>query len=150
MRPKDAAPFSLKLGEDRHGEDIQIPLGKLHSVRGVITSAYDSHVINGGEVALYYPDDKIPVSSASVTRDDSGFTFSFVPEGDYILRVEYAADVEYDEIPNPPHSTPPTRTETRMLRSYGSADLRLHIDGELSGVIVAVPDLPGQRIQPTH
>ena len=42
----------------------------------------------------------------------------FVPEGDYILQVLFVADAENVEVSNPPHSTPRTRTESHMLRSY--------------------------------
>ncbi len=48
LRTKDAVPFTLKLGEERPGEDITIPLGKLHSVAGSLTAARDGHPLNGG------------------------------------------------------------------------------------------------------
>jgi hypothetical protein len=134
MRPKDAASFAVKQGEERHGEDIQIPLSKLH-------------VINGGEIRLLYPDDKSEAANAS--NDDGGFTFSFVPAGDYILQAASAADLEYVETANPPNSSPPTRTESHPLHNYGPAELTLHIDGDLSGVTIAVPELPEQKSPPS-
>ena len=146
-RPKDAVSFSLSLGEERHGEDIEIPISRMHSVRGSIVAARDGHVINGGQLSLLYPDDKSEVSHTSLTKDDDGFSFSFVPEGDYILRVNSASDNEYVEIPNAPHSMPPTRTETHTVRSYGSADYPLHVGSDLTSVVVVVPDLPGQKSQ---
>jgi hypothetical protein len=146
-RPKDAVSFSLSLGEERHGEDIEIPISRMHSVHGSIVAARDGHVINGGQLSLLYPDDKSEASHTSLTKDDDGFSFSFVPEGDYILRVNSASDNEYVEIPNPPHSSPPTRTETHTVRGYGSADYPLHIGSDLAGIVVAVPDLAGQKSQ---
>jgi hypothetical protein len=148
-RSKDAVPFSLSLGEERHGEDIEISISRMHSVRGSITAARDGHVVNGGQLSLLYPDDKSVASRTSLTKDDDGFLFSFVPEGDYILRVNSASDNEYVEVANGAHSMPPTRTETHTLRSYGSADYPLHVGGDLTGVVVAVPDLPGQKSQST-
>ncbi len=145
-RPKDAVPFSLSLGEDRHGEDIEIPISKLHTVRGSLVAAHDGHLVNGGSLSLLNPDDKTEAGRTSLTRDEDGFTFHFIPEGDYILRVSSAADTEYVEIPNAPHSMPPSRTEARTSRNYGSADYPIHIEADLSGVVVAVPDLPDQKI----
>ena len=100
IRPKDAVPFSLSSGEERHGEDIEIPISRMHSVRGSIAAARDGHPVNGGQLSLLYPDDKSEASNTSLTKDDDGFSFSFVPEGDYILRVNGASDNEYVEVPN--------------------------------------------------
>jgi hypothetical protein len=141
-RSKDAVPFSLWTGEERHGEDIRIPISKLHSVQGSLEAAHDGHVLNGGNLMLLYADDKSMAGSASVTKDEDSFAFSFVPEGDYILAVNYAADNDYQEVPNPPHMEPPTRTETHPLHTYGMAELPIHVDVDLSDVIVKVPDAP--------
>lgn len=146
-RPNDAAPFSLKQGEERAGEDIEIPVSKLHSVRGTIIAARDGHVVNGGRVALLHADDKSEATTANLAKDETGFTFSFVPEGDYILRVTSASDVEYKEIANPPLSVPPTRTETHVLHSYGPADQALHVEGDVSGLTVAVPERGSEKAQ---
>ncbi|HEX3437110.1 MAG TPA: carboxypeptidase-like regulatory domain-containing protein, partial [Pseudacidobacterium sp.] len=132
-RQKDATPFSPKPGEDRTGEDIQIPISQLHNIRGTITAVRDGHVVNGGKVSLLYADDKTEALSTNLMRDDNGFAFIFVPEGDYILRVADASDVEYEDIPNPPHSVPPTRTVTHSLRRYGSTDQPIHVDGDVIG-----------------
>jgi hypothetical protein len=109
---------------------------------------HDGHIINGGGISLLHPDDKSEASSAWLEKDDEGvFQFNYVLEGDYILHVAGAGDYEYEEIPNPPHSEPPTHTESRMLRSYGTADVRLHVRGDVSGVTITVPDPPGQAAQ---
>ncbi|MGO8934680.1 MAG: hypothetical protein ACLPLZ_11370 [Terracidiphilus sp.] len=141
-RRKDGTPFSVKTGEERSGEDIEIPLTKLHVVRGYIVSAHDGHLLNGGKLSLLSSDDKSVIGQTSLTKDDDAFTFSFVPEGDYILHVEDASDNEYREVPNKSDSWPPTQTETRTIRRYGTADQPIHVASELSGVTVAVPDLP--------
>ena len=38
-RKSEAVPFKLGPGEERTGEDITIPLSKLHSISGVVTAA---------------------------------------------------------------------------------------------------------------
>jgi hypothetical protein len=139
MRAKDAKPFDLRQGEEQSGEDIQIPISKLHTVRGVVT-ARDGHALNGGQVTLLYPDDKTQVSEAKITSD-AEFDFSFVPEGDYLLHVSNASDNDYKEIPSCQGCMPPTRTETHVLKSYGTAEVPIHVGDDVTGVSVAVPDL---------
>lgn len=141
-RRKDGVPFSIKSGEERSGEDITIPVSKLHIVRGYIVSAHDGHVLNGGTLSLLSEDDKSIVGKTSLTKDHDVFTLSFVPEGDYVLHVEDASDNEYREVPNKSDSWPPTQTETRTIRRYGTADQPIRVASDLSGVTVAVPDLP--------
>ena len=144
LRPKVATPFLLGSGEERRGEDIEIPASKFHTVRGGIVSAHDGHVVNGGMLSLLNADDKSVAASASVEKGDESFTFNLISEGNYILRVDYAADNDYVEIPNPPNSSPRTRTEARPLHYYGRTELPIHVDAELSGVMVTVPELSSQ------
>lgn len=140
LRAKDAKPFSLTAGEERPGEDIALPLGKLHKVQGVLVAHHDGHVLNDGFVSLLFADDKSPVGNTSVSKEDGTFSFAFVPEGDYILRVDSAADVRFDEIPNPPGTMPPTQTEKHTLRNYGTAEIPIRIESERTGITVDVPD----------
>jgi len=144
-RQSDAVSFSLSSGEERHGEDIEIPVSKLHIVRGSMIAARDGHVLNGGRLSLLYADDKSAAGHTALSKDDEVFTFSFVPEGDYIFHVDAASDTDYVEIPNPPHSSPPSRTEEHVVRSYGSADHSIHVSSDVTGILVAVPDLPEQK-----
>jgi hypothetical protein len=138
MRSKDAKPFDLKQGEERAEEDIQIPISKLHTVRGTVT-ARDGHVLNGGMVSLRYPDDQSQLSETSVTSE-AEFDFTFVPEGDYLLHVDGASDTEYKEIPNSPGTVPPTHTESHVLRSYGAAEISIHVSNDITSAVVTVPD----------
>ena len=149
-RQKDADRFVLTPGEQRNGIDIEIPVSKLHTLRGNIVAAHDGHVLNGGSLQLLYSDDKTTVANTSLAADDDTFTFSFVPEGDYILRVDGASDTEYREISNGTHRWPPTHTEPHVLHQYGSADQPIHVSGELSGITIAAPDLPPQKPQPSQ
>lgn len=145
-RRADAAPITLTSGEERSGEDIQIPLSRLHTVRGNIIAAHDVHVLNGGRVSLLYPDDRSVAGQASLNGDEDGFTFSFVPEGDYILH-EGASDVEYRDVPNARNSWPSSTTEAHTLRQYGAADQPIQVIGEITGLIVSVPDPPQPKLQ---
>ena len=66
-RLKDAAVLALDLSEERAGEDLRIPLSKLHPITGNIVSAHDGHVINAGQVDLYHADDKSFAGSTDST-----------------------------------------------------------------------------------
>ncbi|MFP5237340.1 MAG: hypothetical protein ACLGSD_15695 [Acidobacteriota bacterium] len=139
MRRKDAEGFELKPGDEHGGEDIQIPVSQLHTVRGTVTAARDGHIVNGGRVALRYPDDNSDLAATSVASDGS-FNFSFVPEGDFLLHVTNAADTDYIEKPNPNGRMPPTITESHVTHKYGVADVPIHVAGDVSGFVAAVPE----------
>lgn len=143
IRMKDAEGISVTQGEDRGGADMEIPVSRLHTLRGNVIAAHDGHLVNGGRVQLLYSDDKSVLDSAEVTRD-ADFNFSFVPEGDYILRVSGAADMEYKEVANAHFAMPPTHTETTVLRRYGEAEMPIHIAGDMTGVVISAPDLKAQ------
>lgn len=147
LREKDAVPFRMKLGEERPGEDLLIPLNKLHAVTGVITAARDGHVVNGGTVQLLYADDKTEAAKMNLAKDDTSFSLNFVPEGDYIARVTDAADLEYTEVPNGVGVVPPTRTETHAVHHYATGEQPLHVQGDVTGLAVAVPEKAPQAVQ---
>jgi hypothetical protein len=146
-RPKEATPFSIKLGEERPGEDIQVPLSKLHIVSGSIVAARDGHMVNGANVTLLYADDRSEETNTHLRKDDNGFTLNFVPEGDYILRITNASDIDYEEVPNPPGVSPATMTEPQILHVYGPTDLPLHVGEDISSLAVAVPERSTKKAQ---
>lgn len=93
FRPKDAKPIALKPGADMSGIDVVIPLAKLHTISGVVTSLADGHSLNGGDVELLYQDDGKEFAQTPVLRD-GGFRLPMIPDGEYLLKVE-AEDREY-------------------------------------------------------
>ncbi len=147
LRQKEAEPFRLKLGEERPGEDVEVPLNKLHGIAGVITAASDGHTINSGQVSLLYADDKTEALSTKMAKNDTGFALSFVPDGNYILRVSNAADMEYTEIANDPGTWPGMRTESHAVHSYGTGEQPVHVSGDVTGLAVAVPEVGAKGSQ---
>ena len=126
---RDAKPFTLGQGEERPGEDLQIPLTKLHRLTGNIVAAADGHVLNSGEVDLLTAGNSAQVAVSKLTLSNNYFNFSFVPEGDYVLRA-YGEDVEYIEKGN----------SWRNLHPYSPSDLPIHIDGDKTGVVISLPE----------
>ncbi len=147
LRAKDAVPFTLKLGEERPGEDITIPLAKLHSVSGSIVAARDGHTINGGNISLLYADDRTELATTKLAKGDDTWTLSFVPDGDYLVKVTDAADLEYREVPNPPGSVPPTYTKSETMRRYEDGEQPLHVEGEVTGAAVPVRPVQAKTAQ---
>jgi hypothetical protein len=139
-RKQDAKPFKVVANEEHSGEDITIPLAKLHTITGELTAAHDGHLLNQGEIKLLDPDDKSELESARLDRADNKFHFFFVPEGNYILRVSNAADVTYEDVPYPPGTMPPTHEIAHMLRSYGTLDQPLNVHDDIPNLVLSVPD----------
>jgi hypothetical protein len=149
LRVSKAHPFSLKLGEDRPGEDIVLPLAKLHKVQGAVTAQKDGHILNQASIELLFADDKSELGM-TVLNKDSAFSFAFVPEGDYLLRANDASDVRFDETPNPPGEIPPVRGSIKILHDYAPAEIPIHVGGDLLDLTVAVPDKAAPAIPPAH
>lgn len=139
-RQHDATPFKLTAGEERSGEDIIIPLAKLHSVTGELVAAHDGHPLNHGYVKLIDADDKSELEHSKIEGTDGKFHLYFVPEGNYLLHVSEAADVTYEDIPYPPGTMPPTHEETHILHAYGTADQPLNVHDDAPSVVLSIPE----------
>jgi hypothetical protein len=147
-RKLDAKPFKLTANEEHSGEDITIPIAKLHTITGEIVAGHDGHVLNQGNVKLLEPDDKSEVESAKVERADSKFHLFFVPEGNYILHVDNVADVIYEDVPNPPGTMPASSEKTNLVHAYGTSDHPLNVHDDIPNLTVAVPDKRTQQPNP--
>jgi hypothetical protein len=136
---KDAASFAIDLGEERTGENLRIPLSKLHTITGNIVSAHDGHVVNSGQVYLFRSDDSSYAGSANLSEDDPDFTFNFIYEGEYSLSSPMSADVDYQVRPPQAGSPSPPQYDGHLRQLYGAAGKHLHVDGDMLGVTLAVP-----------
>jgi hypothetical protein len=139
-RKADATPLKLTANEEHSGEDITIPIAKLHTIIGDIVAAHDGHVINKGNVTLLDADDKSEVERSKVERADGKFHLFFVPEGNYILRVDSAADVTYEDVSNPPGTLPAAHEEAHTIHDYGTADQPISIHDDAPTIVVSVPE----------
>jgi hypothetical protein len=144
---KDAAVLSLKPGEEHSGEDLQFPLSKLHTIAGHIVSAHDGHVINAGQVVLHNVDDKSLAGTASISPNDPGFTLSLIYDGEYILSSSMSADVDYQQLPQQPGSLSPPQYNSHPRHLYGYASIHLHVDGDMDGGTIAVPEPTAKEAQ---
>jgi uncharacterized protein (DUF2249 family) len=148
-RSKGAVPFKLTSGEERQGEDMNVPLSKLHTVRGTLVAARTGRLLNGGKVSLLNAADRSAAYDTKLTNEEEGFTFNYVFEGDYILRVDSASEMEYREI-SVPGGIPPTRIESHVVRTYGSTEQLLHVGGEVSDLIISAPEESNHEVKSTN
>jgi hypothetical protein len=135
LHPSDAVGFQLGEGEDRSGEDIEVPLSRLHSISGHLTAVTDGHTLNAGNVTLLSAVDGSQVASASLIHDDTAFHFHLVPEGDYFLRVDWAEDANYKEARDLVSSW-----VTHTIKSYAPTEQTIHITGDQADLVIAVPN----------
>lgn len=140
LRKSDAKAYQLKPGESQDGADLIFPLAKLHKVSGEVL-AKDGHSINGGTVKVLYTDDRSELTEAPILNDGSGFQLYFVPEGEYLLQVTGAADVTRVQPSNSGGYRPRFRDEPDTLKSYGTSEEPLVVQGDTAQIIATVPDL---------
>jgi hypothetical protein len=125
IRLKDAKAIKVADGEQSDGNDIEIPLTKLHAVSGAVVSSETGGTVNSAKLELHYADDDSLASKTEANPAGTGFNFLYVPEGEYTLKVLHAADV----------NRPDTK---RPIRTYADASQPLIVKGELSGITIQV------------
>jgi hypothetical protein len=132
MRQRDAKTIKLKDGEESNGDNITIPLSKLHSVSGAVVSMETGATVNSAKLELHYADDDSMVAEAGISSDEDQFHFPYVAEGEYTLKVTNASDVAPG---NRSHNQKPIRT-------YADASQSIIVKGETSGVTIQVKPMP--------
>ena len=135
---KDAKTIKISDGEDSSGDNITIPLSKLHSISGSLRNV-SGHLINTGEVALYTMPDNIKIVSTQVESEDSAFHMDFVPEGHYVLRVTNARDVTRQTIQPPPGSTDPPKDVETLVQEYAPYEAPFEVVGDMTAVNLTIP-----------
>jgi hypothetical protein len=142
FRKKDAKITRVGEGDQVGGLDITIAGNGLHTLRGSIAAKRDDHALGQAHVELLYADDGEVVRSVDVHDESGGFEFSYVPDGQYILRLSDAADIEKLEH----HEFNSNWTENSVIRKYGEAELPLTVRGDMNGVVLAAPDIAAAKV----
>jgi hypothetical protein len=132
FRQKDAKTIKVTEGEQSDGNNIEIPLAKLHVVTGTVVSMETGATINSARVELHYADDDSVVAETDTSWEGDEFRFLFVPEGTYTIEVKQAADAI-------PGAFPGTN---KSVRTYADASQSIIVKGETSGVTIQVKPLP--------
>ncbi len=145
FRKKDAKIAKVGEGDQVGGLDITIAGNGLHSIRGTAVAKPDGHPVSRAHVELLYADDRELVRTAEVGREneDGGFEFSYVPAGQYILRLVDAVDVEKIER----HEFNSNFTDEKLIHRYHDvAELPLTVQADMNGVELAAPEIAGAKV----
>jgi len=135
--------FTLRGDEERTGQDMTIPISKLHKLIGRVAAGPNGHFVNAASIELISITDKKPLAHTNIEREDGLFHFEFVPEGDYTLRVTKARDVTWEPAPPQPGSAIPNpfspSDKERVLETYGNVEMPLLLNGDMTDVVATVP-----------
>jgi hypothetical protein len=107
--------------------------------------------VNTGTSELLDPVDKSTLRTGQISMDGS-FSFEYVPAGEYLLRVSLAADLDPDAKPQKLGggldllaALPEVGNALRKhLHDYANTDLPISLHGEVTGITIAVSELPGK------
>jgi hypothetical protein len=141
MRKSEAIPFKLGSGEDRAGVDITIPLGKLHSINGVVTAASNGHAINSGHITIEDPVDKEDIVEADLDSDGV-FHMDGVPEGSYTLHVQNASDKQNQRVSV---AGGMKMDSEKTLHQYGELEQSIKVESDIPNLVLAVPEQTKQH-----
>ena len=109
-------------------------------------AARSGRLLNGGKISLLNPADRSAAYDTKLSNEEEGFTLNYVLEGDYILRVDMASEIDYREVPVPA-GVPPTRIESHVVRTYGRTEQSVHVGGDVSELIISVPEQSADKAQ---
>ena len=142
FRKKDAVFTKVGDGETVGGQDFTIPVVGLHSVSGTVTAISDGKGVSGGQVELLYADDR-EVAKTTQLGDEGEFTFVFVPEGNYVLRMRGAENAEATR--NQAYSTNPGVPNPTADPDATGAETPVVVDTDVSGVSLVVKEAPVKK-----
>jgi hypothetical protein len=143
LRLADAKPISVRIGEDRSGVDLVMPLRSLHSISGHVLAKTDAHPVNGGTVELTGQDGAgKPDPSVHFVANilfDGSFRFDYVP-GPATLTLK-TSHAQYATTTSTKQVLISTFAEQKVLRSYGSATTTVQLtDSDLDAISLVVPE----------
>ena len=141
FRKKNAEAVKVSAGEIRAGTDIVIPLTGMYTIGGNVAVGMDGHAPSSAKIHLLYADDREEARAANMQRD-GGFSFAYVPAGDYILRVTGAQDtITSNQNTNSTEaaSSPQPAPE---VHSYLDKEIPLSVQSEMNDVTMQLQEAP--------
>lgn len=140
FRKKNATPLKVSEGETARDADIVIPLSGMHTVSGHVEAATDGHAPSQATVTLLYADNREPARKTPIDKDGS-FSFEYVAEDNYVLRVSDAEDAAEENNSAGESGTQSGKTTApQSARKYLDRDMPLHVLSNMSDVDVPLTD----------
>jgi hypothetical protein len=147
LRRKNAATVKMSAGEIAKDEEIVIPLTGLHTVAGRVEAGTDGHAPSKATVLLLYADDREEARKTAALEDGS-FSFSYVAEDKYILRVSDAEDKAESGSEAGTGDTSGKNATTGATKRYAAKEIPLLVQGEIEDIDINLVELPkGQASQ---
>jgi hypothetical protein len=143
FRKKDAKTVKVKPGEIAGGMDIVVPLTGMHTVAGYVTDLANGHALNSATVRLLYGDDREKIRETS-PREDGSFSFSYIPEGRYIVQVTEAIDTTASA-PQPTPDAQVTGSNVNAMRRYKDKELPLVVMSDVSDIQLALVAITSEQ-----
>lgn len=145
FRRKNAKTVKLQAGEMAGGTDIEIPLTGLHMVSGTVTAFVDGHALGKGTLRLLYADDREKAREVPLEEDGS-FSFEYVPEGKYILRVEGAQDADVKGADGAQGDSDAAAQKAAPVVRYMDKEMPLTVQEDVVDVAMAVGVTPPDKL----
>ena len=137
FRRKNATSVKVGDGETVKGQDLVLPLSGMHSISGHVEAVEDGHVPSQATVSLLYADDREAARKATIDKDGS-FSFEYVPEDSYILRVSDAEDPPADRDEITPEDSAASNTTMRTARHYSNKEVPLRVVNDQSDIVISL------------
>ncbi len=132
LRQSDIAPIDLTNDSNRTGVKVVFPLEGLHTLSGRVLAQSDHHPVNFATIELQDPQTKQSVRTM-ILSEDGTFTLRYVADGQYLLKVTSAADMQHGP------GVLPCPLGCREIREYASTALPLTVRGDRSDLVLQVP-----------
>lgn len=139
LRKTQATPIAVDAGAETDGNDITIPISKLHQVSGQVLGP-GGQTVNAGKVSLLWKDDGSEVASIDISRNDRQFVLPYVPEGSFTLKVENPREVTTIEVPNAAGTQLHLREQEKVVQRFGASEQPLVLTSDTQGVVMRVPE----------
>jgi hypothetical protein len=139
LKLKEASLIDLGSGDDRDDADITVPLNSIYSLTGEISATSDGHPINMARVILLDGDNRAQLRASEV-GDGGSFRFDYVPAGNYLIRVENAADGEMRSHPIVTPSRVIPNEIFEKTHSYAEVEQPINVQHDVLNISILVPD----------
>ena len=137
-----AVAFKLSPGEERTGEDITIPLSKLHTIRGAVVATGSGVSMTSGYVAIQDANGDSRIADTQI-RNDGTFYLAAVPEGTYRIHVGSPGVVTNVKIGRAQNEL--GISVNRSVHPYADLEQTIKIEGDISNLILAVPEQKNEQ-----
>jgi len=118
----------------------------MHTVGGRVEAASDGSVPTQATISLLYADDRERARKTAIDKDGN-FSFSYVPDDNYILRVSDAETVTEDSTAKDSPNAAGTQAAPQVQSRFLDKDIPLRVQSDLSDVDVPLTVAPAAKPQ---